>query len=244
MTLTPDHDPMGQAIADYAAHGQARRPLMVTSYMFDDDEMPVATLFRTEASMPRIELEALRRCRGRVLDVGAGAGCHTLALEARGLQVTSIDISPLSTQVRTERGAHDARCADFFADDFGRRFDTVLLLMNGLGMAGTLAGLPALLHRCRELLAEGGRILADSSDLRYVFEDDNGQLQWDDADGYYGEVDYLMTYGTCRGERFDWLYVDFPRLQAIAAACGMRAEMVAEGDHYDYLAEITADGRS
>lgn len=138
MTLTPDHDPMGQAIADYAAHGQARRPLMVTSYMFDDDEMPVATLFRTEASMPRIELEALRRCRGHVLDVGAGAGCHTLALEARGLQVTSIDISPLSTQVRTERGAHDARCADFFADDFGRRFDTVLLLMNGLGMAGTL----------------------------------------------------------------------------------------------------------
>ena len=176
MLLSPTLDPMGQAIWDYASTGHAGT-LRVLSSMFDDDEIPVATLFRTELQMPALERMALNLCRGHVLDVGAGAGCHSLALQDRGLEVCSIDISPLSTRARTLRGVRDARCTDFFGQELdGMRFDTIVLLMNGLGIAGTLDRLPSLLNRCKALLTPGGRVLADSSDLRYVFEDEDGNF--------------------------------------------------------------------
>lgn len=238
MIILPDHDPMGKAIEDHYTLGRARHRLVVKSEQFDDDEMPVGELFRDEYVMPPLERMALDHCRGHVLDVGAAAGRHTLALETRGLQVTSIDVSQISTRVRQQRGAKDARCADFFTDDFGTSFDTIILLMNGLGIAGTLDQLPRLLQRCKDLLADGGCILADSTDLRYVFEDEDGTLQWDASDGYYGEVDYRMEYGACRGERFSWLYVDFDTLRIAAASCGLEASCLSEGRHYDYLAEI------
>lgn len=138
MLLSPTLDPMGQAIWDYASTGHAGT-LRVLSSMFDDDEIPVPTLFRTELQMPALERMALNLCRGHVLDVGAGAGCHSLALQDRGLKVCSIDISPLSTRARTLRGVRDARCTDFFGQELdGMRFDTIVLLMNGFGIAGTL----------------------------------------------------------------------------------------------------------
>lgn len=238
MKLSINHDPMGKAIDDFFRLGKAKHKLIVHSSLFEDDEMPVDNLFRTECQMPRLERMALNLCQGRVLDVGAGAGCHTLALESRGLEVTSIDISKLSTQVRTMRGAKDARCADLLCDEFGKDFDTIILLMNGLGIAGRVEKLPTLLSRCKDLLAKGGKILADSSDLRYVFEEEDGTFDWDTADGYYGEVDFSMSYGACKGESFDWLYVDFDTLQRIAKECGLCAKKIAEGEHYDYLVEI------
>lgn len=237
MKIERNADPMGMAIHDFAINGKAGI-LRVLSSMFDEDEMPVANLFRTEMQMPRIERIALGLCNGHVLDVGAGAGCHTLALEKRGLKVTSIDISILSTEVRTMQGAKDARCEDLFTANFEEKFDTIILLMNGLGIAGTLKRLPTLLLRCKELLAPGGKILADSSDLRYVFEDEDGFLDWDENDVYYGEVDFEMVYEECHGERFDWLYVDYETLKSITETCGLKIKKVANGEHYDYLAEI------
>lgn len=238
MILEDKYDPMGNAIYDYATNGKELHKLVVKSSLFDDDEMPVNNLFRSEADMPRLERLALNLCKGRVLDVGAGAGCHTLALEQRGREVTSIDISRLSTLVRTMRGAADARCADLFTDDFGSNFDTIILLMNGLGLAGELKNLPALLCRCRDLLADDGKILADSSDLRYVFEDEDGFFEWSSEEGYYGEVDFQMVYGKCKGRRFDWLYVDFDTLAKTAALCGLKATKIADGEHFDYLVEL------
>ena len=240
MILSAKSDPMGNAILDYATHGKALHQLCVKSTLFDDDEMPVDNLFRTELQMPTIERTALHLCKGNVLDVGAGAGCHTLVLEQKGLNVTSIDISPLSTQVRQMRGAKHALCADFFTDNFGNNFTTILMLMNGLGIAGKLENLASLLLRCKELLAEDGKILADSSDLRYIFEDEDEDdiSTWNSSNNYYGEVDFQMVYGNCIGKCFDWLYVDFSTLNHIAKQCGMQANIIKEGAHYDYLAEI------
>ena len=237
MILPKQYDPMGQAIWDYATLGKAKHKLIVQSSLFDDDEMPVETLFRNETSMPRIERTALSLCEGSILDVGAGAGCHTLALEASELQVTSIDISSLSSQVRSLRGAKHSLCADFFTYEFEQKFDTILLLMNGLGIAGKLNNLSTLLTRCKDLLADGGKILADSSDLRYLF--DNEEDLSTDINDYYGEVDFNMVYGSCKGKSFDWLYVDFDTLKGVALTCGLEARKVVDGEHYDYLAEIT-----
>lgn len=240
--ILPESDPMGRAIVDYFEHGVERFPLIVRSTLFDDDVMPVSNLFRTEAQMPEIEQRALALSRGSVLDVGAGAGCHTLALQQRGLFVTAIDISRLSVETMRRRGVVDARCADFFTDDLGQCYETILLLMNGLGIAGDLAHLSQLLLRAKSLLAPGGAILADSSDLRYVFEDEDGTFDYNpQTDSYYGEVDFSMHYDGTDGSSFNWLYVDFDTLNRVAADCGLQAELVVQGPHYDYLVRLKAE---
>ena len=239
MILKEHHDPMGAAIWDYFHSGEAER-LVVQSNMFEDDELPAHCLFRAEAEMPAWEQTAPRLCRGRVLDIGAGAGCHSLVLQERGLDVTAIDISPLSVKTMRERGVQRAFAADVMdgaCAEVAGPFDTLLLLMNGLGISGRLHRLPQFLSRLKELLAPDGQILADSSDIRYIYEDEDGTLLYD-GDGYYGEVDYQMVYGPCRGPRFHWLYVDFERLREAAAAVGLQAEMLEAGPSHEYLVRL------
>ena len=199
-TLSPNNDPMGAAIRDYQSKGKASR-LRVLSSMFDEDEMPVAHLFRTFNQMPRLEQKALSMAKGRVLDIGAGAGCHALALQERGLEVKAIDISPLSCEVMKERGVKNAECVNLFNPQLQGKYDTLLLLMNGTGIAGKLNRLPMLLNRLKELLAEGGQILIDSSDLKYIYENEDGSMDIDLNAPYYGEVDYQMQYKNVKGSR-------------------------------------------
>lgn len=235
--LRAEADPMGAAIHDFHATGRAAR-LRVLSPQFDEDEIPVGHLFRTPDELPPLEAEALRLCRGHVLDIGAGAGCHSLALEARGLHVTAIDLSPLSVEVMRSRGVHDARQADFFDPSLEGRFDTLLLLMNGAGIAGCTDRLPQFFARIGALLAPGGQVLLDSSDLRYVFEDEDGQFVPAPGDGYYGEVEFRMVYRHVRGPLFRWLYIDFDTLAHHAALNGFTATRLLNGTHYDYLARL------
>ena len=236
-TLTEREDPMGAAIRDY--HRQGKSPqLKVLSTLFDDDEMPVAHLFRSYHEMPPLEQRALNEVRGKVLDVGAGAGCHALALQERGLDVTAVDISPLSCETMKERGVANVECVNIFNQRFQERFDTLLLLMNGTGIAGKLSRLPQLLSRLKQLMNPGAQILIDSSDLRYVYEDEDGVLDVDLDGAYYGEVDYQMTYRTIKGKSFDWLYADSVVLAECCRQCGLKCEILAQGQHYDYLARI------
>ena len=124
MLLPKDKDPMGAAIADYHRTGRAST-LRVFSSQFDEDEIPVDTLFRTLADMPSIEQRALAMARGKILDVGAGSGCHALALQKMGKEVTAIDISELSVEVMQERGVEDARAIDLYDEHFMERYDTI-----------------------------------------------------------------------------------------------------------------------
>ncbi len=236
--LTPDKDPMGAAIADYHRHRKAGR-LRVLSSQFDEDEIPVPQLFRSHAEMPVLEQTALTLAEGRILDAGAGSGCHALALQQMGKDVCAIDISPLSVEVMKERGVRNARLVNLFDEHFQESFDTILMLMNGSGIIGKLENMPAFFDRMKQLLRPGGRILLDSSDLRYLYEDEDGSFLIDLAGDYYGEVDYRMQYKSVRGDRFDWLYVDFQTLSLYASQSGFEAEIVKEGEHYDYLACLT-----
>lgn len=236
-TLSPNNDPMGAAIRDYQSKGKASR-LRVLSSMFDEDEMPVAHLFRTFNQMPRLEQKALSMAKGRVLDIGAGAGCHALALQERGLEVKAIDISPLSCEVMKERGVKNAECVNLFNPQLQGKYDTLLLLMNGTGIAGKLNRLSMLLNRLKELLAEGGQILIDSSDLKYIYENEDGSMDIDLNAPYYGEVDYQMQYKNVKGEPFDWLYTDPMLLASISKQCALNCEIVEEGENYDFLARL------
>ena len=228
---------MGAAIRDYFRQGKSAQ-LKVLSSLFDDDEMPVPHLFRSYDEMPPLEQRALNEARGKVLDVGAGAGCHALALQERGLDVTAVDISPLSCETMKERGVANVECVNIFNQRFQERFDTLLLLMNGTGIAGKLSRLPQLLSRLKQLMNPGAQILIDSSDLRYVYEDEDGVLDVDLDGAYYGEVDYQMTYRNIIGKSFDWLYADSVVLAESCRQCGLKCEILAQGQHYDYLAKI------
>lgn len=247
--LSADKDPMGAAILDYQSKGKAGK-LRVLSSMFEEDEMPVKHLFRNLKEMPILEQKALKLAKGKVLDVGAGAGCHALALQNTHA-VKAIDISPLSCKAMRQRGVKDVECINLFDEHFNDHFDTILLLMNGTGIAGKIAHLPDLFQRLKALMNSDGQILIDSSDLKYIYENEDGSFDIDLNGAYYGEVDYQMVYdgisgkagkneksSPIKGEPFDWLYVDFPLLKSIAESCGLHGELVAEGEHYDYLARI------
>ena len=233
--LSPNKDPMGTAIADYFAKGKSAK-LRVLSSQFEEDEIPTEQLFRTYDEMPELEQEALQLAKGKILDCGAGSGCHALALQEMGKDVEAIDISPLSVEVMKKRGVKEAYCVNLFDENYLQKFDTILMLMNGSGIIGKLENMGAFFTKMKQLLNPGGCIYMDSSDLRYLFEDEDGSFLIDLAAGYYGEIDFRMQYKQIKGEPFDWLYVDFQTLSYYANENGFKAEMVKEGEHYDYLA--------
>ena len=230
-------DPMGRAIADYWKTKKADR-LRVFSPMFEEDEIPLTTLFRKYEDMPEIERKALDIATGRTLDVGAASGCHSLVLQKKGIDVTAIDISPLAVETMKERGVQKVIGQDFFTLE-GQQYDTILMLMNGIGIVGSLDRLPEFFQVLDKILAPGGQVLCDSSDISYVFEDETGMIDIPEDMGYYGEHSFQMQYKDTIGEPFDWLYIDADTLKRKADRSGYVVEVVAEGEHYDYLARIT-----
>lgn len=229
-------DPMGRAIAEYYKTGKAER-LRVFSPMFEEDELPLPTLFRSYDEMPEIEQKALNIAKGKTLDVGAGSGCHSLVLQDRGIDITAIDISPYSVETMKERGVKKVFEQDFFT--LKGQYDTILMLMNGIGIMGTLERMSVFFKLLDRILAPGGQVLCDSSDICYVYETDDGIIELPDDMEYYGELSFQMQYKDTIGEPFEWLYIDADTLMMKAEENGYAVEVLAEGNHYDYLARIT-----
>ena len=232
-------DIFGKAIKVFHLHGKAD-DIVVHSPDFDDDVIPVDYLFRNYSEMPPLEQKALQKCRGRVLDIGCGAGSHALYLqEEKGLQVTAIDTSEGAIEVSSLRGIKDVRTVSF--EDFsGEQFDTLLLLMNGTGIVGRMENLDNFFLKLKTLLKPDGQVLIDSSDLSYLFDqDEDGGIWIDTSEGYYGELQYSLSYGRETSAVFDWLYLDFNSLHLAASKNGFICELLKEGEHYDYLAKLT-----
>jgi SAM-dependent methyltransferase len=233
--MTKHGDPIGQAILDFQ---KTKKPadIIVKSDICEDDIIPVEVLFRNLSEMPELELHALDLVKGSVLDVGAGAGVHALELMDRGHKVLAIDTSLGAVNHMKSIGVNAVQ-QDFF-DFNNEKFDTLLLLMNGIGIAGKLSNLEATLAHAKKLLNPGGKILCDSSDIKYLYEDEDGALWIDLNTEYYGNFRFQMQYKTEKSEWFDWLYVDFDNLFQAAKKCGFKASKIYEMDDH-YLAELT-----
>jgi len=231
-------DLFGKAILDYQTDNSPEDLITETS-ISEEDEMQVAYLFRSFSEMPRIEQQALQLSSGFVLDVGCGAGSHSLYLQnERKMAVTAIDISENAIKACKLRGIKDARAVDLMAFE-NERFDTILLLMNGAGMCGRLKNLPKFLRKLKSMLRENGQILLDSSDIIYMFDEDEDGGKWIPSEReYYGEVVFNIAYKGEKEVAFDWMYIDFKTLQDTANANGLQCEMVCDGEHYDYLARL------
>ncbi|PJE42106.1 MAG: SAM-dependent methyltransferase [Flavobacterium sp.] len=230
-------DLFGQAILDYQTQN-APEGLVTETNISEADEMSVAYLFRTYQDMPKIEKKALQLAKGKILDVGCGAGSHSLFLQQKGFEVTAIDISPKAIQACQLRGVKDARIQHLLELE-NEQFDTILLLMNGTGIFGTLAETSKYLQKLKSLLTPNGQILIDSSDIIYMFDQDEDGAYMVPATGYYGELTFNVSYKAQTEDAFPWLYLDYNTLQNAAHANGLQCELLLEGNHFDYLARLT-----
>lgn len=224
-------DILGQALCDYHFRRPASR-LWVYDCFGPRVEMKVPVYFRSWEEMPLLEQIALTECRGRILDIGAGAGSHALELQKRGLEVVALDQSEGAVEVMRDRGVQNAVQGDIFRYDEGK-FDTLLLLMNGIGLAGDLSGLKKLLRKFRTLLKDGGQIICDSSDVAYMYDDHPFP-----KDRYYGEISCQYGYRSLRTEPFTWLYIDLKSLCGIAESEGWSCELLFEDGDDSHLIRL------
>ena len=232
-------DLFGKAILDYQTNNSPEDLVTETS-ISEADEMPVSYLFRTYNEMPVLEQKALQLAKGSVLDVGCGAGSHTLALQnERKLDVTAIDISENAVKACQLRGIENVKVANILDLDVKNKFDTILLLMNGTGIFGTLKETNKYLQKLKSLLKDEGQILIDSSDLIYMYDQDEDGAYCIPAEGYYGELTFTVQYKGETEDTFPWLYLDYNTLQNAAIANGLKCELLLEGEHFDYLARLS-----
>lgn len=229
-------DLFGQAILDYQTQN-APEDLVTETNISEADAMSVAYLFRTYQEMPKIEKKALQLAKGKILDVGCGAGSHSLYLQQKGFDVTAIDISPNAIKACQLRGVKDARIQHLLELE-NEQFDTILLLMNGTGIFGTLAETSKYLQKLKSLLTPNGQIILDSSDIIYMFDQDEDGAYMVPATGYYGELTFNVSYKAQTEDAFPWLYLDYNTLQNAAHANGLQCELLLEGNHFDYLARL------
>jgi SAM-dependent methyltransferase len=232
-------DLFGKAILDFQTNNSPE-DLITETTISEEDEMSVAYLFRDFSGMPKLEQQALELSKGKVLDVGCGAGSHSLYLQKeKNLEVTAIDISEKAVEACQLRGISDVLKIDILEFNSIEKFDTILLLMNGTGIFGKLEYVSKYLEKLKSLLAENGQILIDSSDIIYMFDEDEDGGKWITGNAYYGELEFTISYKGEKEAPLPWLYMDYNTLQNAADANGLQCKLILEGEHYDYLARLT-----
>ncbi len=229
-------NPFEQAFDDYF-NGDEKATVIVHNTKGDDEVMPVRYFFRSFAEMPDLEKMAMQKCYGSILDIGAGSGIHSLYLQNKGCDITALDIRPGFVDVMNKRGINKVVLSDIFQFQ-GNRFDTLLMMMNGIGFTINFTGLKNFLVHAKTLLKPGGQILLDSSDLLFLYEEEDGSFKIDLNENYYGEVEYQVEYKGVLEEPFKWLFVDFSNLLHYGEEAGFDVELLFEDDHYNYLARL------
>lgn len=228
-------DLFGKALIDYQ-NGNYTEDIITSTNISDDDILPVSYLFRGFKDMPRLEQKALNLAKGKVLDVGCGSGSHSLYLQKKCFEIKAIDISKGAIEVSKLRGIKQTELVNLL--DETDIFDTILLLMNGTGIFQELSQVSKYLIHLKSLLKPKGQILIDSSDIKYMYEDDDGGIWIDTNANYYGELDYFLSYKGEKEVPMKWLYLDFETLKSACKTIGLQCELVLEGEHFDYLAKL------
>ena len=230
-------DVFGMALLDYLK-GNYTEDIITFSSLYEEDIIPLPYLFRTHSDMPPLEQKALQLCKGSILDIGCGAGCHSLHLQQKGFDATALDSSAGAIETCCAQGIKKVIHADI-CNFKGQKFDTLLMLMNGIGLVGRLENFGNFFIHLKTLLKPGGQVIVDSSDIIYMFDENKDRGRWiPDSGSYYGEVEFTMQYKSHKSEPFFWLFIDYHTLQNAAITAGLQCELVSKGEHFDYLARI------
>ena len=228
-------DIFGKALLDYQS-GHYSEDLITSTNISDEDELPLPYLFRGYFEMPKLEQKALQLAKGKILDVGCGSGSHSLWLQEKGFDVKAIDSSLGAIEVCKKRGILNAKLKPLLEET--EAFDTILLLMNGTGIFKELSEVTKHLTHLKSLLKPNGQILIDSSDISYMYEDEDGGTWLDLNNRYPGELDYYISYKGELEVPMKWLYLDFDTLSTACLTVGLQCEKVMDGEHFDYLAKL------
>lgn len=223
-------DILGRALVDF--YNGKPDTLWINNKYDEPEEMPIEVFFRQWEDITDLEKSAIELCSGRILDIGAGAGTTSLVLQEKW-DVTAIELSEGACQVMRALGVKNGIIGDVF-DYKSAEFDTLLLLMNGIGLAGSLSNLTSTLTHFKSLLAPNGQIILDSSDISYLYEELTKPKE-----NYFGELQYQYEYKGELGEWFNWLYVDFDNLKQHAEEAGLLAECIITDEYDQYLARLT-----
>ncbi|TAH04868.1 MAG: methyltransferase domain-containing protein [Sphingobacteriales bacterium] len=225
-------DIYGDFLKDYYFNTLKTEILLHNSY--DTAELlPLDDFFRTLDDMPDLEVFALSLCSGKVLDIGAGTGVHSLLLQQQGFEVTAIELSAGACHVMALKGIKNIVNQNILSYT-SQKFDTLLLMMNGIGFCGYVDNLKVFLNYAKQLLNPGGKIIFDSSDVAYLYHNEPPEME-----SYYGEIDYQYEYNNQKGEWFSWLYIDPILMQKLATDAGWQLQIMYEDDNQQYLGVLT-----
>ena len=225
------NDLYGEFLKDFY-FGKFKNEVWLNNNYGEAEELPVAAFFRDEEDMPDVEVYALNLCKGRILDIGAGTGIHSMILQRNGFEVVAIEQSEGACEVMSLKGVLNVVCDDV-KNHKDEKFDTLLLMMNGIGFCGYIEDLKLFLNHAKNLILPDGQILFDSSDVAYLYEEEP------DGDGYYGEIDYQYEYDGRKSDWFSWLYIDADLLKKIAEECGWYFEQIYQDDEDHYLGRLS-----
>lgn len=231
--MNPWEDLQGQAIFDYWKKKHKKGYLKLHNSYGVPEKMYLDSFFRGWDELPEVEEVAMEVCEGSILDIGAGAGRHALILQEMGKEVSAIEVSPLCAEVMRQRGVKNVIEGDIFIYK-DQKFDTLLMLMNGIGLVGTLEKLEEFMILMKGLISPDGQWVFDSSDITYLYSDT--ELP---TDKYFGEIEYQYEYNKLKGPWFKWLYVDKTTLTNMAIKTGWEIQIIYENDQDEFLARLT-----
>ncbi len=231
--MSKHRDVYGEALAEYFEKQELSTPLFLHSTYGDIEEMPIEVFFRDPEEFPELEFIALSLCDGKVLDVGAGVGAHALYLQQKDFDVTALEISATACTIMQQRGVQKIVQKNFY-NLKDAQYDTLLFLMNGIGLAGTVDGFRQLLAHSKTLLTDRGQLLFDSSDISYLYEEYRIQR----PSYYFGEIGFQYEFKGIKGEPFKWLYLDQDILIKIAHEEGWVVQILFEDENDQYLVRM------
>jgi SAM-dependent methyltransferase len=225
------NDILGSAIESYFL-SKDDTPVRVFINKNEEPEMYPSIFFRHYRNMLKYEKIALKESRGKVLDLGCGAGCHALYLQGKGLDVTAVEISKKSVKVAQKRGVENVINEDWRNLSL-KNFDTVLVLMNGMGLAESPTELKIMFRKLKSFLSKSGAILIDSTDVTYAKAD------WPMLDSeYFGKVQFELKYKG-KTQCFPWLFVDFETAVQTAKSVKLNVEVLERARNGHFLLRLS-----
>ncbi len=229
-----EKDLFGKALWDYWTNNEPE-DMITWTHLTKPEILPVSYLFRNFEKMPDSEQIALQKSSGKILDVGAGSGLHSLYLQQQNKDVTALEWSPVSCRVMQQRGVKKVVNQNFFEYNPQEQYDTILFLMNGAGIVQKAKYLDKLFQKIDELLTPGGQALIHSSDLKYLYKTGYGYRM--PENDYYGDVRFYIKYKG-QTEVFDWTYIDENTLRIFARQNGFETGKLHESGEGDFLIRV------
>jgi SAM-dependent methyltransferase len=244
MVLREHQDAYGREIYDYLnelpGHRDVAEIVERDDGYFDTSGGPKAYFSEYKHWLP-FERKAMRFARGKVLDIGSGAGRHALYLQNKGLEVTAVDNSPLAIEVCRQRGIKHTSITPLneISAELGI-FDTVIMMGNNFGLFGSYKGAKRLLKKLHGITSERGRIIASSGDVykteipEHLFYQESNR----NKGRMGGQLRIRIRYKKYVTPWFDYLRVSKQELEDILENTGWQANKYLDSETAMYIAII------